>query len=74
MHPELTETIEKAMPVSDISESSEPSTVKPLYKSRIDRKYDRFARQWGFDDKKNKEENIDIIQQKVTVLEERLNE
>jgi len=46
------------MPVSDISESSEPATVEPLYKSRIDRKYDRFARQWGFDDKKTKEENI----------------
>ena len=73
-YPELNETIEKAMPVSDISERSEPATVEPLYKSRIDRKYDRIARQWGFDDKKTKEENINIIQQKVTVLEERLNE
>jgi len=28
----------------------------------------------GIDDKKTKEENIDIIQQKVTVLEERLDD
>jgi len=55
VYPELNETIEKAMPVSDISESSESDTVKSSYKSRIDRKYDRFARQWGFDDTKTKE-------------------
>jgi len=53
LYPELKETIEKAMPVSDISERSEPATMEPLYISRIDRKYDKIARQWGFDDKKN---------------------
>jgi len=73
-YPELNGTLEKALHVSDISESGESTTVEPLYKSRIDRKYDRIARQWGFDDKKTKEENIDIIQQKVTILEERLDE
>jgi len=74
LYPELKETIEKAMPVSDISERSEPATMEPSYISCIDRKYNKIARQWGFDDKKTKEENINIIQQKVTVLEERLNE
>ena len=74
LYPAFDETIEKGMPISDISESSEPTTMEPLYKSRIDRKYDRFAQQWGFDDKKTKEENIDIIQQKVTALEGRVNE
>jgi len=54
---ELNGTIEKAMPVSNISESSESTTVEPLYKSRIDRTYNRIARQWGFDDKKIKEKN-----------------
>ena len=72
LYPELKGTLEKAMPVSVISESSESATVEPLYKSCVDCKYDRIARQWGFDDKKTKEENIDIIQQKVAVFEEQL--
>jgi len=74
LYPELNGALEKVVPVSDISESSESTTVELLYKSRIDRQYDIIARQWGFDDKKTKEENIDIIQQKATILEERLDE
>jgi len=70
LYPELNGTLEKAMPVSVTSESSESTTLEPLYKSRVDRTCDRIA-QWGFDDKKTKEENIDIIQQNVAVLEER---
>ena len=72
LYPELNRTLEKAMPVSVTSESSESTTFEPLYKSCIDCNYDRIARQWGFDEKKTKEENIDIIQQKVAVLEEQI--
>ena len=74
LYPDLTGAVEKAMPASDISESNEPTTVEPLHKSHTDQKYDRIARQWGFDNKKTKEENLDIILQKVTTLEERLEE
>jgi len=73
LYPEMNGTLEKAMPASITSDSSESTTFEPLYKSRIDRRYDRFARQWGFDDTKAKEENIDIIQQ-VAALKERLDE
>jgi len=52
LYPELNGTLEKAMPVSVTSESSDSTTYEPLYKSRIDRQYDRIARQWRFDDKK----------------------
>ena len=77
LYPEVNGTLEKAMPVSvtsESSESSESTTYEPSYKSCIDSKYERLTRQWGFDNKKTKEENIDIIQQKVTALEDRLNE
>jgi len=73
-YPDLTEAIEKAMSASDISESDEPATVESLHKSHIDRKYARIARQWGFDSKKTKEEILDIMQQKIAALEERLDE
>ena len=72
LYPKLNGTLEKAMPVSVTSESSESTTFEPLYKSCVDRAYDRIARQWEFEDKKTKEENIDIIQQKVAVLEEQV--
>jgi len=87
LYPEVNGTLVKAMPASTISDSSETtipdsvetessefSAFEPLHKSRIDRQYERFARRWGFDDTKTKEENIDIIQQKVNALEERLAE
>jgi len=69
--------LEKAMPASTISDSSETTisnSVEPkssestsyasLCKSRIDRRYERYAQRWGFDDTKTKEENIDSIQWK----------
>jgi len=67
--------LEKARSVSAISDESRESTsLLPLYKSCIDRQYEGLARQWGFDDKKTKEENIDDIQQKITAVEKRLDE
>ena len=74
LYPDLTETIEKAMPVSDISESDEPITMKPLHKPQIDPRYERLARHWGFDRKQTREENLDIIKQNVTDFEKRLRE
>ena len=81
----MNETLEKAMPASTISDSSEISipnsveskssefsTFEPLYKSRIERQYERYARRWRFDDTKTKEENIDSIKRKVAALEEQL--
>jgi len=81
----MNETLEKAMPASTISDSSEnsiPNSVGskssestsyvPLYKSRVDRRYDRYARRWGFDDTKTKEENIDSITRTVDALQEQL--
>ena len=74
LYPDLTRAIEKAMPASDISESNEPATVEPIHKSHIDRKYDRIARQWGFDSKKAKEENLDIILPRSALSRDRPNQ
>ena len=75
LYPEVNGTLEKAVPASTISDSSETSIPKgvgtessefsafePLYKSRIECQYERYAQRWGFGDAKTKEENIDFIQ------------
>jgi len=85
LYPEVNGTLEKAMPASTISDSSESSipnsiesesgestSYEPLYKSRINHRYDRYARRWGFDDKKTKEENIDSVTKKADALQEQL--
>ena len=85
LYPKVNGILEKAIPASTISDSSEtsiPNSVEsksskstsyvPLYKSRIDSRYERYARRWGFDDTKTKEENIDSIQRKVAALEEQM--
>ena len=61
----ISDSSETSIPNSVETESSEFSAFEPLYKSCIDRQYERFARRWGFDDTKTKEENIDVMQQKV---------
>ena len=85
LYPTVNETLEKAMPASTISDSSETSisngvesknsefsTFEPSYKSRIERQYERYARRWRFDNTKTKKENIDSIKRKVAALEEQL--
>jgi len=68
LYSELNGTLEKAMPANVTSHSSESTIFEPLYKSRIDRKYKKLAWQWVCDDKRTKEENIGIIQQKLAAL------
>jgi len=78
LYPKVNRTLEKDMPASitsvssDSSEGSESTSYVRLYKSRIDRRYEKFARQCGFDDTKTKEENIDSIQRKVAAHEEQM--
>jgi len=69
----ISDSSETSIPNSVESKSSESTSYIPLYKSRIDRRYERYARLWGFDDTKTKEENINSIQRKVAALEEQIN-
>jgi len=68
----ISDSSETTIPNSVESESSESTSYVPLYKSRIDCRYEKYARRWGFDDTKTKEENIDYIQRKVAALEEQI--
>jgi len=70
-YPDLTDTIEKAMSALDIFGRDEPSTMESLHKSQIAPEYDRLIRHWGFDHKQTREENLDIIKQRITDFEKR---
>ena len=63
---------ETSIPNSVEFKSGESTSYIPLCKSRIDHRYERYARRWGFDNTKSKEENIDSIQRKEAALEEQM--